>query len=54
MSLAVTRDHCRRMAETEPHEPLWAAIADEIDAYLARHPDDGDNAAPDQEEVLWT
>lgn len=27
--------YCRRMAETD-HDPLWTALADEVDAYLAR------------------
>ena len=34
MSLAATRDHCRRMARQEPDVALWAILADEIDAYL--------------------
>jgi hypothetical protein len=33
--LRQTRDHCRRMAAVEPHEPLWTQLADEIDAHLA-------------------
>lgn len=43
--LSVTRDHCRRMAEQHPEEPLWRQLADEIDAYL--------EPAPEQTEELF-